>query len=385
VIWFVRRAENERSTLEADGSLFYKELKLHVGKLSAELESERGQLKAVLDAIDDGVMYSEGAFIRYTNRALSRLTGYSLEDVISSPTPSAETQTHFVRELVRLNEAIQRSIDPGGVWQGQYKIHRKDGTEIEVGVIGAPVTGSNGHGPRLVTVIRDASQEQKLQAQKTRFISNTSHELKTPLANLRQRLHLLRKQPEMMEEHLQVMESVTAYMQQLIIEMLDVARFEQGVMMLEREKAVLEDLLRETAKGFEARAQRREISLICDLPPGEHQVFVDHKRIAQVFTNLISNAINRAGHGGQVDIRLYERPDSRIEVEVADNGSGIPPDMIAHVFQPFSVASQGLVSGTVLGLSLSKEIVELHSGDISVESDVDQVTRFRVTLPLAEN
>src|SRR5262249_8389257 len=144
---------------------------------------------------------------------------------------------------------------------GQYKIHRKDGTEMEVGVIGAPVAGSNGHGARLVTVIRDASQEQALQAQKTRFISNTSHELKTPLANLRTRLHLLRKQPEKMEELLQVMESVTAYMQQLIIEMLDVARFEQGVMMLEREKAMVEDLVRAAAKGFEARAGRREISL----------------------------------------------------------------------------------------------------------------------------
>src|SRR6185369_4871447 len=184
-----------------------------------------------------------------------------------------------------------------------------------------------------------------LQAQKTRFISNTSHELKTPLANLRTRLHLLRKQPDKMEEHLQVMESVTAYMQQLIIEMLDVARFEQGVMMLEREKAGIEDLIREAIKGFQARAARREIDLNADLPPNQHMVFVDHKRIAQVFTNLISNAVNRTSKGGHVLVRLLDRPDSKIAIEVEDDGAGIPADMIAHVFQPFSIASQGLVSG----------------------------------------
>ena len=384
VIWFARRAEDERSKLEADGSLFYKEIKLHVGKLSAELESERAQLKTLLDAMDEGVIYSEGSQIRYTNRALSRLTGYSLDEVITSPSPS-DTQTHFVRELVRLNEVIQGVTDQGGMWQGQYKIHRKDGSEIEVGVIGAPLNTSNGHGTRLVTVIRDASQEQTLQAQKTRFISNTSHELKTPLANLRTRLHLLRKQPDKMEEHLQVMESVTAYMQQLIIEMLDVARFEQGVMMLEREKAKIEDLIREAIKGFQSRAERREIGLTADLSPGQHTVFVDHKRIAQVLTNLISNAVNRTSKGGHVLVRLLDRPDSKIAIEVEDDGAGIPPDMIAHVFQPFSVASQGLVSGTVLGLSLSKEIVELHSGEITVESDGENSTRFCITLPLVES
>ncbi|MEO8609972.1 MAG: PAS domain-containing sensor histidine kinase [Chloroflexota bacterium] len=384
VIWFARRAEDERAQLEADGTLFYKELKLHVGKLSAELENERAQLKAILDAMDEGVVYSEGADIRYTNRALSRLTGYAPDEVIASPSPS-DTQSHFIRELVRLNQVIQGVTDEGGMWQGQYKIHRKDGSEVEVGVIGAPLSTSNGHGTRLVTVIRDASQEQILQAQKTRFISNTSHELKTPLANLRTRLHLLRKQPDKMEEHLQVMESVTAYMQQLIIEMLDVARFEQGVMMLEREKAKIEDLIHEAIKGFKSRVERREIGLTADLSPGQHIVFVDHKRIAQVLTNLISNAVNRTSKGGHVLVRLLDKPDSKIAIEVEDDGAGIPQDMIAHVFQPFSIASQGLVSGTVLGLSLSKEIVELHSGEITVESDGENRTRFCITLPLVES
>jgi len=385
VIWFIRRAEDERTTLEADGAIFYMGLKAHVGKLAAELEDERAQLKALLDAMDEGVIYSEGSRIRYTNRALSRLTGYSPEEVLNNPSSETDSPGHFVRELVRLNEVVQGVTDQGGTWQGQYKIHRKDGSEVEVGVIGASVSGSNGHGARVVTVIRDASQEQALQAQKTRFISNTSHELKTPLANLRTRIHLLRKQPEKNEEHLQVMESVTSYMQQLIIEMLDVARFEQGVMMLEREKAALEDLVRAAAKGFAPRAERREISLTTALGDGQHLAFLDHKRISQVLTNLISNALNRASAGGHVWVRLVEKPDSKVVIEVEDDGAGIPPEMLAHVFQPFSVASQGLVSGTVLGLSLSKEIVELHSGEITVESDVSKGTCFRVTLPLVES
>jgi PAS domain S-box-containing protein len=384
VIWYSRRAEDERTSLEADGALFFTEVKNHVGKLSLELEDERAQLRALLDAMSEGVIYSEGSRIRYTNRALSRLTGYSPDEVIDNPSPTAELHGHFIRELVRLNEVIQGVADEGGMWQGQYTIHRKDGSEVEVDVTGAPVSGSNGHGARVVTVITDASQEQTLQAQKTRFISNTSHELKTPLANLRTRIHLLRKQPDKSEEHLQVMESVTAYMQQLIIEMLDVARFEQGVMMLEREKAALEDLVRAAVKGFAQRAERREIGLTADLVEGTHLVFIDHKRISQVLTNLISNALNRAPQGGMVCVRVVDGSESRVIIEVQDDGTDIPPEMLAHVFQPFSVASQGLVSGTVLGLSLSKEIVELHSGEITVESYPDQGTCFRVILPLVE-
>ena len=96
VIWFARRAEDERAKLEADGSHFYMELRAYVGRLATELEDERGQLKAILDAMDEGVIYSEGSHIRYTNPALSRLTGYSPEEVMTNPSSGA-TQTHFIR------------------------------------------------------------------------------------------------------------------------------------------------------------------------------------------------------------------------------------------------------------------------------------------------
>src|SRR5262249_44614239 len=142
--------------------------------------------------------------------------------------------------------------------QGPYTIHTRDGEELDVAVIGTSVTSpSNGHGSQIMTLIRDASQEKKLQAQKTSFVSNASHELRTPLSNLKMRVYLMRKQPEKMEEHLQVLENVTNYMQGLVEEMLDMGRFERGVVILERENAILQDLVTEAVKGFKPRAERR--------------------------------------------------------------------------------------------------------------------------------
>ena len=380
VIWYVRRAEQERAQLEHDGTLFFSELKVHVSRLSTELEDERAQLKALLGAINEGVIYSDGARIRYTNRALSRLTGYSPEEVSGWATNN-DGRNQLLHDLGGLYDVIQGAINQGGMWQGQYTLHRKDGSEMDVGVVGAPVSGQNGH-TRVLTVIRDASHEQTFQAQKTRFISNTSHELKTPLANLQQRIHLLRKQPDNMEEHLSVMENVAAYMKQLLNEMLDVARFEQGVMLLEREDTVLENLVSEAARGYARKAERRAITLTCNLPPQQHWVYADQKRLLQVISNLITNAMNHTSDGGYIDVRIADQPNGYVAVEVQDNGGGIPPEMVENAFQPFAIASQGEVSGTVLGLSLSKEIINLHGGEITVESEAGLGALYRITLPL---
>jgi PAS domain S-box-containing protein len=379
VNWYVRRAEDERLELERNGTLFFTELKVHVGKLAEELDVEKLQLKALLGAMTEGVIYSEGTRIQYANRALSRLTGYTPEEV--TQLIASDGQHPLANELDQLHSVILGAVNQGGMWQGQYTLHRKDGSEMEVGVVGAPINGENGH-TRVLTVIRDASHERTMLAQKTRFISNTSHELKTPLANIRQRIHLLRKQPDKQEEHLQVMENVTSYMQQLLNEMLDVARFEQGVVLLDREDGVLEDLVSEAAHGYFRKAERRSITLNCALGETKHSVTVDHKRILQVFSNLISNAMNHTPDGGHIDVRVVEADDGMVAVEVEDNGAGIPPEMIENAFQPFAVASQGQVSGTVLGLSLSKEIIDLHGGDISVESEPGKGALYRVTLPV---
>jgi PAS domain S-box-containing protein len=382
VIWYVRRAEDERAQLEHDGKVFFNELKNHVGKLADQLEEERTQFEALLGAMNEGVVYSEGKNIRYANKAVARLTGYSPEEV--TKLAQNDGAHPLGEELGQLHEVIRGTIDQGGTWQGEYTITRKDGTEMEIGVVGTPISGANGH-TRVLTVLRDNTQNKTFQTQKTRFISNTSHELKTPLSQIRQRLYLLRKQPEKFEEHMTALENVSAYMHQTLNEMLDLARFETGVMLLDRENTIFEDLVSEAVQGYYRKTERRNITLNLSLPPEKHTVFVDQKRMLQVISNLLTNAMNHTPDGGRIDVRVLEAWDAHIAIEVEDNGAGIPPEMLENAFQPFAVASMGEVSGTVLGLSLSKEIVELHDGEITAESEVGQGALYRITLPLLQS
>jgi signal transduction histidine kinase len=236
--------------------------------------------------------------------------------------------------------------------------------------------------PSRSLVLMRENWEKKLQVQKTNFISNTSHELRTPLANIKTRLYLLRRKREQFEEHMQVMETTVEYMQSLLEEMLDVSRFERGVMHLNREPVQLQDLVEETVKRHQSRAEHRGIELRLQAPEDELELSADEKRISQVVNNLILNAMNHTQQDGRVEVSLTRTPENMAELQVKDDGVSLPPEMLEQVFQPFSTASQGAVSGTVLGLTLAKEIVQLHGGVIEVESQVDKGTVYTVLLPL---
>lgn len=352
-----------------------------------ELADERTQSKTILQSMSEAVVVLDEERVRYTNRALTRLTGYSSDD-LTGKVLGSEQAVPLAAQLASLRQTVVSSIKQGGIWQGPAKLTMKDGKELDVAVIGLPLDAGGAPSGQILLLIRDNSQEKRLQAQKNTFVTNASHELRTPLANIKNRLYLLRKQPEKLEEHVLVMDEMAAHMQQLLEEMLDIGRFERGLVMLDRDNAVLQDLVSEAVTGYQPRAARRSITLEQHLAAEPIKVLVDHKRILQVVTNLISNAVNHTPQDGHIDVMVNLDPHSNGRklacVQVQDNGMAISADMLAQIFQPFTNASMGMVSGTVLGLSLTKEIVELHGGDITVESDHQKGTLYTVRLPVLE-
>ena len=238
-----------------------------------------------------------------------------------------------------------------------------------------------------VTVIRDVSKEKALQQQKERFVAYASHELRTPITNLKTRLYLMRRQPERMEGHMRVLEHVTDRMKRLVEDLLDVSRFERGVIKLDFQNVLLQDLIRTLVQVQQPEAERKQLQLACALPDTPLYVHADSERLAQVITNLLTNAINYTPTGGKIDVRLNRICDvtgALAQVEVEDSGIGISEEHLPHIFQPFyRVISQ--VEGTGLGLSISKEIVELHGGEIEVSSQIGMGSNFRFWLPLIES
>jgi PAS domain S-box-containing protein len=273
-----------------------------------------------------------------------------------------------------------------GRWKGEQIIRRKDGSEFPSSTVSTLVRASDGGAIGAVTIFRDVSQEKVLEAQKERFISNAAHELRTPITNLKTRLYLARKQPERMDLHLQILEQVTDHMKNLAEYLLDLSRIERGVVELHRERLDLEQFIADMVVIQQPEAEKKNLTLTLDVPLESLIVSADPGRINQVVSNLIVNAINYTPSGGAVRVKLTrgigDEADFAI-IEVSDTGIGIAPEHLPNIFQPFYQANQSS-TGVGLGLSISKEIIDLHGGHLRVESEVNKGTCFSVALRLQE-
>lgn len=367
-----KHAEEELLRLNA-------ELEQHVQRRTAELQQRQAELRAVLDAMGEGVMYSEGFHIRYINQAMAELTGYRVEELIGQPNAIFRSDRAAEEEAKRFNEPF---AEPGVTWRGESRWRRKDGSDFDAALtvrlmekIPVPPGGA-------VTVVRDITAEKQLQTQKAEFIANASHELRTPLTNFKTRLYLIRRQPERLDEHLIVLERVTERMASLVEDLLDVSRFERGVIPLFREDVVLQPLISEVTQTQQPEAERKHLSLTTDFPTAPLHVFADPNRLTQVIVNLIINAINYTPPKGYVRIRLFAENEWAV-IQVQDTGIGIRSENLHRVFEPFFRANEGTARGTGLGLSISREIVHLHGGTLTVESAPGKGSTFSVRLPLS--
>ncbi len=364
------------------------EMERRVQQRTAELEYERGQLQAIMDAMTEGVAYTEsvsGEFhTRYVNRALAEISGYSAEEWNQHSLNLFRTKGMSDADSgALLNTAIDE-LRRVGYWRTEIRLMRKNGTEFDASMITTRVDGPNGEIASAVSVIRDISKEKALQQQKERFVAHASHELRTPITNLKTRLYLMRRQPERIEEHMRVLEQVTDRMKRLAEDLLDISRFERGVIKIKREPVVLQEMIENLVLVQRAEAERKGLTLSCTLPEEPTVVFADAERLAQVITNLIVNGINYTPEDGKVEVRLRrvdEAGEAHAVIEVEDTGIGIGEEHLPHIFQPFyRVVSQ--VEGTGLGLSITKEIVELHGGKLTVTSHEGAGSCFCFSLPL---
>lgn len=373
-------AARETSRLEAEINVRLKPLQTQLEQARTELEQARAEidrLKTILDGLSDGILYADDG-ARIVNRALAQITGYGRDDLLRVPQDGLpEALAAFYRSVTDL-AAKDR--------QGWLKIRRQDGSELDARVVSTPLNGSGG----LLTIIRDSTREARFETSKQRFVSNAAHQLRTPIANLKTRLYLLRKQPEKLDEHLGVLDQVVQRLNELIEEMFDFSQFERGSVLLDRQDVVLQELAQEVIASYRARAEHRSIALECELPETPLTVYADPRRLSQVLTNLISNALNHTRDGGRVLVRLQADPPPAdpdapryATLQVQDNGVGLAEDLLAQVFHPFAIPKHGDIGGTALGLTISKEIIELHGGEITAHSELGKGTLFSIRLELA--
>jgi len=261
-------------------------------------------------------------------------------------------------------------------------------TGLDLQLRAAPVSGSEGEAATAVVAIHDVSHLKTLDRMKSRFVSNVSHELRTPIATIKLLVHLMQKQPENWDDYIDSLAEEAEYQAQLVEDILEISRVDAGRIDLEPEITHLGQLVETTVERHTTEANRRELDLVCQLDGGA-LAWVDRHRMMQVFNNLIANALRYTPTGGEIIVSTgcaRHAGRSWATVTVSDSGMGIPEDELPHIFERFFRGERPRavqISGTGLGLAIVQEIIELHGGQIQVESTAAEGSTFTVMIPLA--
>jgi signal transduction histidine kinase len=238
---------------------------------------------------------------------------------------------------------------------------------------------------------RDARERDRVERMKDDFVLTVSHELRTPVTVVKGFAEMLTAERRSLKarqrEAVEVIAESAGQLQNMIEDLLDLARSDAGMLRIDPEptsaRALAQRAGRQMRPNFTGKGQKLTVSVEKGLP----EVKADADRIGQVLSNLLTNANKYAPEGAKVRLSA-SRNGSTVEFAVADTGPGLEPDELEHVFERFWRAQSGetrAVGGTGLGLAIAKSLVELHGGRISAESVPGEGTEFRFTVPVARN
>jgi signal transduction histidine kinase len=237
--------------------------------------------------------------------------------------------------------------------------------------------------------LRRSTQElQRSDMNKSNFLALLSHELRNPMAPLRNVLGLLRMNPsrEEITELLPIMERQLGQLDRLVDDLLDVSRIDRGKLELSRERISLEAVVKGAIETSKPNIEAKNHRLVATLPPDPVWIDGDTVRLTQLLSNLLNNAAKFTPRGGQIEVSL-RRGQQQAVVEVADNGIGIPPQELARIFDIFVQLRSDLspaTAGLGIGLALARSITEMHGGRLEARSEgPGRGSRFLLTLPLS--
>ena len=223
------------------------------------------------------------------------------------------------------------------------------------------------------------------------FVANVSHELKTPLTSIQGFAQAILDDtadtPEARKQAAQIIYDESGRMHRMALDLLDLARLEAGTADLKMSHVDMGALLKGAIEKFMLRAQQVQVTLQANVPDGLTALVGDGDRLAQVFMNLIDNALKFTPVNGQVTLSA-KNVRGEMEISITDTGAGVAEEALPHLFDRFYQVDPsragGERHGAGLGLAIVKEIVEAHGGKIAVRSQVGHGTMFTIHLPLAQ-
>lgn len=248
-----------------------------------------------------------------------------------------------------------------------------------------PVYAEQGGVTGATVLLQDVTRLRRVDELRNDLVATVAHEFRTPLTSLRMAIHLCIEQTagpltEKQADLLYTAREDCERLQSMVDELLDLARIQGGRVELQRRPTAPSELIQAAVDAHRSAAEERRVTLETRVLPGLHDVAVDRERIQLVLSNLLSNALRHTPAGGRVEVRAHADRE-RVRFEVADTGPGIPVDYQQSVFEKFFRVPGTASGGAGIGLSISKEIVEAHGGEIGLQSAPGEGARFWFTVP----
>lgn len=345
-----------------------------------DVVEQRNERDAVLAGMVEAVIaVDSNERISTMNNAAGRILGVdpvdSLGRTIHEIARNAELLA-FVSSALRSEEVLERDLDLHGDRQRSLQAH------------GAALRDAHGKRIGAVVVLNDVTRLRRLEAIRREFVANVSHELKTPITSIKGFIETLSdgaiNDPEASERFLQIASRQADRLGAIIEDLLSLSRIEQesehGTLPLHRDR--LHPVLDGALEICRHRADAKQVTLLLECDP-ELECDLNAPLIEQALVNLIDNAVKYTGDGKHVTISANDEGGT-LCIEVADNGNGIAAQHLPRLFERFyrvdKARSRGL-GGTGLGLAIVKHIAQAHGGNVAVQSEVGEGTRFSLRLP----
>jgi PAS domain S-box-containing protein len=380
----------------------------------AEALAERNFRELIENAPDAILQVDARGGILIANHAAELIFGYTRDELmgmgVDSLVPQAARSRHAAHRASFAAAGVSRPMGMGL----DLRARRKDGSELPVEISLSPVKTESG--VLMTAVIRDVTERTRAERQidllkksylaelearhreaerlnqlKSEFMASVSHELRTPLHTIIGFAELLEEQGvgplnEKQHRFVRHIQSDSEHLLSLINDVLDLSRIEAGGLVVMTEALPLQRAVEEAVDGIRTQASSKQVGVRAENIP-QIRVTADPLRLRQILYNLLGNGVKFTDPGGEVSVSAQEQ-DDMVQITVADTGLGIPAEECARIFDKFyqvGYTTAGVRQGTGLGLTISKQLVELQGGRIWVESEPGKGSRFHFTLPLALN
>ena len=340
------------------------------------LTTESNQLSVILDTMADGV-------IVVNSNGQVELMNLSAEWMLESP--NREADRIQLAEVVRDHEILQLVSEARATRQTRQAelelVHRRR----FLNVIATPLSEGSDEG--VLLTLQDVTSLWQVETTRREFVSNVSHELRSPLAAIRAMTETLQdgalNDTDTAQDFLTRILNDTQRMTTMVNELLELSRLESGQAPIHLAPVSLESVVAEIESRFDVSPDHERLKLETNVPDGIPLVMGEADKLNQVLANLVENAVKVTGDGGLISISA-NATDRWVEVKVSDNGIGIAREHLPHVFERFyKVDRSRRDGGTGLGLAIAKHLVQAHGGDIKVESVEGEGSAFSFTLPRA--